>query len=469
MMLVGTNATPRFSAQLQRDHERCLQPDVLTPFRNMQDILNRLLPFHVWQMPERDLIHGMEAQVVPNVPQGNEAPLQFTVPYKKRRVSSPQVPDTPSSYLVLPPFPSEAYAVSVYDRYTNLQRRFRMLETRSSTTHERAPFMTASLEHIERLIHEDEMKSFQDLTTELRKARSELEEIERQRPWVMPVIKGTDASTSTSTSSPASHDARPSSPAARSDHTPDAHQDRLAASSRPFPIVRPPSHDNRPTPLPSTNPPPLSPPPVSNLAVLSANNGSPSPATSMPSRQSPLQAPGAATTALATAVPCGTATSMTPTPATPMPVSGSVAPTPAGTMNGMSSLNTTESLTKTSIPTQPLPLVVPIACVPRLTALGINLVPAPHLVPALSLASAGQSVAMNAGLTAPRPVIGAQNEPVLLVGITDAPASLPPAANQASRQRLHLSVVLSKLRPDQLSGLANIMQSLQADDENTSK
>lgn len=138
-------------------------------------------------------------------------------------------------------------------------------------------------------------------------------------------------------------------------------------------------------------------------------------------------------------------------------------------MNGMSSLNTTESLTKTSIPTQPLPLVVPIACVPRLTALGINLVPAPHLVPALSLASAGQSVAMNAGLTAPRPVIGAQNEPVLLVGITDAPASLPPAANQASRQRLHLSVVLSKLRPDQLSGLANIMQSLQADDENTSK
>ena len=246
-MLVGTNATLRFSAQLQRDHERCLQPDVLTPFRNMQDILNRLLPFHVWQMPERDLIHGMDAQVVPNVPQGNEAPLQFTVPYKKRRVSSPQVPDTPSSYLVLPPFPSEAYAVSVYDRYTNLQRRFRMLETRSSTTHERAPFMTASLEHIERLIHEDEMKSFQDLTTELRKARSELEEIERQRPWVMPVIKGTDASTSTTTSSPASHDARPSSPAARSDHTPDAHQDRLGASSRPFPIVRPPSHDNRPT------------------------------------------------------------------------------------------------------------------------------------------------------------------------------------------------------------------------------
>ena len=113
-----------------------------------------------------------------------------------------------------------------------------------------------------------------------------------------------------------------------------------------------------------------------------------------------------------------------------------------------------------SIPTQPLPLVMPISAVPRLTALGINLVPASHLIPALSLASAGQSMALNPGLTAPRPVVGVQEEPVLLVGITDAPG----APGHVSHQRLHLSVVLAKLRPEQLSGLAALMQALQGDE-----
>ena len=101
---------------------------------------------------------------------------------------------------------------------------------------------------------------------------------------------------------------------------------------------------------------------------------------------------------------------------------------------------------------------------PRLTALGIHLVPATHLIPALSLASAGQSVALNPGLTAPRPVVGVQNEPVLLVGITDAPGPGAVGTNGVSRQRLHLSVVLAKLRPEQLSGLAALMQALQAEE-----
>ena len=54
---------------------------------------------------------------------------------------------------------------------------------------------------------------------------------------------------------------------------------------------------------------------------------------------------------------------------------------------------------------------------------------------------------------------------------TAAPAEQPgatplaPGASPASRQRLHLSVVLSKLRPEQLSGLAHIMQTLQHEDD----
>ena len=97
----------------------------------------------------------------------------------------------------------------------------------------------------------------------------------------------------------------------------------------------------------------------------------------------------------------------------------------------------------------------------RQTAFGINIVPAPHLVPALSLASAGQSVPISPGLTAPRPLSTPQTDPVLLVGITEGQV---PGVPGATRQQLHLSVVLSMMRGDQLSGLATLMQALQAED-----
>lgn len=352
----------RLRAQLQRDHERTLRPDTTTPFRDADDVVARLLPYHVWQLPERDLLRAMDARITDTPPQGPEAALQFTVPYRPRPAPS----DTPPAYLSLPAFPSEEYTDSVYVRHAQLQRRFAALQTRASTTHANAPYMSASLEHMERLLYEDELRAFQDMTAELRKARSDLEELERQ-------------------------------------HTPSTE----LPAARPLP---------RPEPRPAA---PLSSAAVSHLAGLTP---------------SPYVPP----------VPHGTA-SRPPAPPPSVPAA--------------------ESLGRPAIPTQPLPLVVPMTCVPRLTALGIHLVPATHLLPALSLASAGQSMAMNAGLTAPRPVVGVQNEPVLLVGITDAPTPLAPGASPASRQRLHLSVVLSKLRPEQLSGLAHIMQTLQHEDD----
>lgn len=358
----------RFRVLLQRDHERTLCPDITTPFRDADDVVARLLPYHVWQLPERDLLRAMDAHITDTRPQGPEAALQFTVPYRKRPAPS----DTPCTYLTLPAFPSEEYTDSVYVRHAQLQRRFAALQTRASTTHASAPYMSASLEHMERLLYEDELRSFQDMTAELRKARSELEELERQ-------------------------------------HTP--------SSELPAP---------RPIPRPEPRPEP----PLASAAATPLTGHTPQPASTYVPPVPPVP-PGAA--------------------ARPP------APPPA--------LQAAESLGRPAIPTQPLPLVVPMTCVPRLTALGIHLVPATHLLPALSLASAGQSMAMNAGLTAPRPVVGVQNEPVLLVGITDAPTPPAPGASPASRQRLHLSVVLSKLRPEQLSGLAHIMQTLQHEDD----
>lgn len=358
----------------------------------------RLLPYHVWQVPESDLIDAMDARVVP-VPAPTDvddnAHLSFAVPLvrKRRRIGDPLPPDTP--LLSLPPFPSEDFARSAYERRAQLARRFRALQTRSASAHERAPHMHESLEFLERMVYEDEMKALQDVSAELRRARAELEELERQRHW------------------------RPGASLAATLSTPSL----LAAATapRPYAIVRPPSMDARPAVGAATHSlSALSPATVSHLAGLAARGAA----------SGAGNTPGAA--------PGGSSASL--------PVPDTLAST-------------------TSIPSQPLPLVVPITSVPKLTALGLTLVPAAHLHPALSLASAGQSVALNPGLTAPRPVTGVQTDPVLLVGITDAPTPLPPGANAALRQRLHLSVVLSKLRPDQLSGLAQLMQTLQTEDE----
>lgn len=403
----------RFRAQLDQDHERCLRPDIQTPFRDVNDVVERLLPYHVWQVPESDLLDAMDARLVaaPSAADiHDEAHLSFAVPYvrKRRRVDAPIPPDTP--LLTLPPFPSDAFTRSAYERRAQLARRFRALQTRSDTAQERAPHMHESLEFLERMVYEDEMKAFQDLSAELRRARAELEDVERQRHWrpgasLTAHLHTPGLLTASSALSAAALPRRPG----------------LDDVPRPYAIVRPPSLDGRPAPS-AASLPALSPATVSHLAGLAARGASGSP-------------PGA--------------------------TGASVRPDATG-----APLHVPETLTaSTSIPSQPLPLVVPITSVPKLTALGLHLVPAAHLLPALSLASAGQSVALNPGLTAPRPVTGVQTDPVLLVGITDAATPLPPGAHAASRQRLHLSVVLSKLRPDQLSGLAQLMQTLQAEDE----
>lgn len=44
-----------FAACLAADHAAVLQPDVDTPFTDVADVVNRLLPYHVFQQPDEDL------------------------------------------------------------------------------------------------------------------------------------------------------------------------------------------------------------------------------------------------------------------------------------------------------------------------------------------------------------------------------------------------------------------------------
>lgn len=45
----------RFAARLAADQAAVLHPDVDTPFSDSQDVINRLLPYHVFQQPQEDL------------------------------------------------------------------------------------------------------------------------------------------------------------------------------------------------------------------------------------------------------------------------------------------------------------------------------------------------------------------------------------------------------------------------------
>ena len=62
----------------------------------------------------------------------------------------------------------------------------------------------------------------------------------------------------------------------------------------------------------------------------------------------------------------------------------------------------------------------------------------------------------------PIPIDPNQSVPAVLLGISEGTAE---AGTEAKQQILHISVVLSRLSPSQLSGLAVLMQSLQAEVE----
>ena len=46
---------PSFAACLAADHAAVLQPDMDAPFTDVADVVNRLLPYHVFQQPNEDL------------------------------------------------------------------------------------------------------------------------------------------------------------------------------------------------------------------------------------------------------------------------------------------------------------------------------------------------------------------------------------------------------------------------------
>lgn len=198
--------------------------------------------------------------------------------------------------------------------------------------------------------------------------------------------------------------------------------------------IRPPTMHPTLTSATSLNTPRATPPVVSASASTPGKpSASPSPAPANKTTPKPAAAAAAATN--------GTA------PRPPAPAAASPAPAPAPVAAAAAAANP-------SIPNHPIPLLIPVASLPRLSALGIQPAPSPHIRPIIG--PNGQPQGLQ-GL--PIPIDPTQTSPAVLLGISEGTAE---SAGEGKQQILHISVVLSRLSPSQLSGLAVLMQSLQA-------
>ncbi|KAJ9474841.1 GLTSCR1 domain-containing protein [Pseudozyma hubeiensis] len=190
-------------------------------------------------------------------------------------------------------------------------------------------------------------------------------------------------------------------------------------------------------------------PPTMHPTLTSATSLN-TPRATPPAKPSPSPGSAPARPAAAPKKTPAKANGTTPKPASPAPVTSAPAsqaaqaPAPAA------------SNANPSIPNHPIPLLIPVASLPRLSALGIQPVPSPHIRPVIG--PNGQPEGLEG---APIAIDPAQSVPAVLLGISEGSAEAT-AEGGGKQQILHISVVLSRLSPSQLSGLAVLMQSLQA-------
>lgn len=112
-----------FTACLRADHDAVMYPNVDTPFSDAVDVVQRLLPYHIFQQPHEDLHSlmqskrnkGKEKAQDPDVQQEIEGePKHETLGCRKPKVQ-----------------PLETrFALSCHKRLRKLQERFRQLQVK---------------------------------------------------------------------------------------------------------------------------------------------------------------------------------------------------------------------------------------------------------------------------------------------------------------------------------------------------
>lgn len=478
-----------YSQALLSDQKKALQPDYKTAFQSANDIVRRLLPYHVWHVDNTDLNHIL------------------SLDDRKRKVDEEDKA-----------YPSSDETYRLFSRYSRIARRAKRLQSEldgAGSSDNAAEYGKETLYNLEKLSTEHERQLLNQEQDKLRRAKEgainagvSWESLMRLSASFGQTYMHGQGSMTTPLDSMASTSSTFGGSAIYG-----SFQQNAATM---------PMHPNTPRP----------PPPASNLgqSQISSLHAVPSPTTPRPPIAKGARPRGRPRKSLGmppftprnqTPTSAFSTSSMTPTPPRPFhtpqssngtnKASSSNQP-PPNTNTPVKDLSkgkpTTSTMTSTaSIPSHPIPLVLPLSTLAQLSALGIAPIPAPHLLPAISAQQAhAQRLAQSQGAnsptnttppassttstassipltpavhsTAPRPAPLNQQEPALLMGITEAPlapvrevpegktSTTTAKSNATTQQMLHISVVLSKLTPSQLSGLATLMQGLQVNATN---
>ncbi|KAI9437723.1 hypothetical protein H4582DRAFT_2151288 [Lactarius indigo] len=147
----ATRVSSRVAAHLTTDHVSVLFPDVNTPFQDVGDVVDRLLPYHVFQHPREDLVKANKG---------------------KRRATETEILQSELA--------ETKFALECFKRRSALEERFQSARTKSG----KAGFRTAyddQAYYLERQALDSERADHSALSTELRTAKAELERITRQQ------------------------------------------------------------------------------------------------------------------------------------------------------------------------------------------------------------------------------------------------------------------------------------------------
>ncbi|KAF9465071.1 hypothetical protein BDZ94DRAFT_1215472 [Collybia nuda] len=140
----------RFVVQLAKDHASALYPDVDSPFSDTIDVINRLLPYHVYQQPKGDLQSLISSR------KGKEKASENDV---RQEISETR------------------FAIECFKRRAALQERFHKVKTRAakkSVPGDQAFVLAQSV------LEADRSESVV-MTNELRMVRADLERIEKEK------------------------------------------------------------------------------------------------------------------------------------------------------------------------------------------------------------------------------------------------------------------------------------------------
>ncbi|KAJ7703131.1 hypothetical protein B0H17DRAFT_922683 [Mycena rosella] len=156
---VFTLSHSRVAARLAQDHAAVTNPDTETPFSDSIDVVNRLLPYHVFHQPKEDLDRKGKRKADDLA---TEIEGRFSAPVITASVERLQ---------------ETKFALECFKRKRTLEERFRRIKTRSG----KRPAPDDQAVALAQAVLEADRSETTWLNSELRAARADLDRIQREK------------------------------------------------------------------------------------------------------------------------------------------------------------------------------------------------------------------------------------------------------------------------------------------------